>query len=107
MSAYLQWHGVDVPWYALALDALVASSPRPRPELCVRLIGNAGPLWIENPLKFKKMKDASGSVTHVLVTAPCSHTPTDYPVHSAAGFHCTAAFDQFGQSFNPSFVYTF
>jgi len=46
-------------------------------------LGNAGPLWIENPLQFNWAKDKSS----VTVRAPCSHTPVDYSIKSAAGFH--------------------
>lgn len=46
-------------------------------------LGNAGPLWIDNPLKYNTASDNS----HVTVQAPCSHTPVDYAISSAAGFH--------------------
>jgi len=46
-------------------------------------LSNAGPAWIENPIEYKPSKDKS-----VLnVYAPCSHTPVDYPIASAAGYH--------------------
>lgn len=46
-------------------------------------LGNAGPLWIENPLKYTEASDKS----KVTITAPCTHTPIDYAIKSAAGFH--------------------
>merc|ERR1711871_248144 len=45
--------------------------------------GNAGPLWIYNSLKYTAAPDNS----HVVVSAPCSHTPVDYSIKSAAGYH--------------------
>lgn len=45
--------------------------------------GNAGPLWIENPLEYNMAKDKS----NVQIRSPCSHTPVDYTIKSAAGFH--------------------
>jgi hypothetical protein len=50
-------------------------------------LGNAGPLWIENPLKLKPIKGGDGRVVAVSVSAPCSHTDVDYPIKAAAGFH--------------------
>ena len=50
--------------------------------------GNAGPLWIESPLKLTPVRStASGNVTAMSVTAPCSHTSVDYVIKAAAGFH--------------------
>lgn len=46
-------------------------------------VGNAGPLWIDNPLQFNVAPDNSS----VVVNAPCTHTPVDYPIAAAAGFH--------------------
>lgn len=46
-------------------------------------LSNAGPAWIENPIEYKAANDKS-----VLnVYSPCSHTPVDYPIASAAGYH--------------------
>lgn len=50
-------------------------------------LGNAGPLWIENPLKLKPVRGSDGRVVAVSVSAPCSHTDVDYPVKAAAGYH--------------------
>merc|ERR1711871_524643 len=44
---------------------------------------NAGPAWIWNPMKYNEAKDRS----QMVVRAPCSHTPIDYPIKSAAGYH--------------------
>jgi hypothetical protein len=49
--------------------------------------GNAGPLWINSALKLNPIKNASGGVTAISVTAPCSHTSVDYVITQAAGFH--------------------
>mmetsp|Transcript_29902 Transcript_29902/g.58622 ORF Transcript_29902/g.58622 Transcript_29902/m.58622 type:complete len:533 (-) Transcript_29902:194-1792(-) len=46
-------------------------------------LGNAGPVWIENPLEYNEAKDKS----KVTIRSPCSHTPVDYPIKSAAGYH--------------------
>lgn len=46
-------------------------------------LGNAGPLWIENPIEYKYNSDKSV----MNVYSPCSHTPVDYPIKAAAGFH--------------------
>lgn len=46
-------------------------------------LGNAGPVWIENPIEYKISSDKSV----MNVYSPCSHTPVDYPIKSAAGFH--------------------
>jgi hypothetical protein len=45
--------------------------------------GNVGPLWIYNSLKYNEAKDKSS----VTVDAPCSHTPINYSIKSAAGYH--------------------
>ena len=50
-------------------------------------LGNAGPLWIQNPLKLKPVKGSDGRVVAVSVSAPCSHTDVNYPIKSAAGYH--------------------
>lgn len=46
-------------------------------------LGNAGPIWIENPIEYQLSSDKS----IMNVYSPCSHTPINYPVSSAAGFH--------------------
>ena len=46
-------------------------------------LSNAGPAWIWNPMKYKEAKDKS----NVVVQAPCSHTPVDYFLKAAAGYH--------------------
>lgn len=46
-------------------------------------LGNAGPVWIENPIEYK----ASADQSVLNVYSPCSHTPVDYPIASAAGYH--------------------
>jgi hypothetical protein len=46
-------------------------------------LSNAGPAWIWNPMKYKESADKS----HVVVSAPCSHTPVDYILKAAAGYH--------------------
>ena len=45
--------------------------------------GNAGPLWILNSLKYNQASDKS----KIEVVAPCSHTPVDYSIAQAAGYH--------------------
>lgn len=45
--------------------------------------GNVGPVWIYNPLQYNEAKDKSV----VTLDAPCSHTPMDYPIKAAAGYH--------------------
>ena len=42
-------------------------------------LGNAGPVWIENPIEYQMASD--NSVLNVY--SPCSHTPIDYPIPSA------------------------
>jgi len=44
---------------------------------------NAGPLWIYNALKYNNAKDKS----KVVIQAPMMHTPVDYKIKAAAGFH--------------------
>ena len=44
---------------------------------------NAGPLWIYNALKYNNAKDKS----KVVIQAPMMHTPFDYKIKAAAGFH--------------------
>merc|ERR1711988_1352374 len=46
-------------------------------------LGNAGPVWIENPIEYQAASD--GSVLNVY--SPCSHTSVNYPIGSAAGYH--------------------
>ena len=46
-------------------------------------LSNAGPAWIYNPMEYKESPDKST----MFVYAPCSHTPVDYPIASAAGYH--------------------
>jgi hypothetical protein len=46
-------------------------------------LGNAGPVWIENPLQYNEAKDKS----KVTIQSPCSHTPVNYSIASAAGYH--------------------
>lgn len=45
--------------------------------------GNAGPIWIGSKLKYTEAADKS----KVTITAPCTHTPVDYFIKKAAGFH--------------------
>ena len=42
---------------------------------------NAGPLWIYNPLKYEDSKTAMN------IQSPMMHTPLDYGIKAAAGFH--------------------
>jgi hypothetical protein len=46
-------------------------------------LSNAGPVWIENPIEYKASKDQ----LVLNVFSPCSHTPVNYPIASAAGYH--------------------
>eukprot|EP01063_Lacrimia_lanifica_P013326 TRINITY_DN19960_c0_g1_i1.p1 TRINITY_DN19960_c0_g1~~TRINITY_DN19960_c0_g1_i1.p1 ORF type:complete len:544 (+),score=199.89 TRINITY_DN19960_c0_g1_i1:54-1685(+) len=46
-------------------------------------LSNVGPVWIYNSLKYEEAADRS----KVVVRAPSSHTPVDYPIKSAAGYH--------------------
>eukprot|EP00040_Diaphanoeca_grandis_P039817 m.260239 g.260239 ORF g.260239 m.260239 type:complete len:540 (+) comp39528_c0_seq1:66-1685(+) len=46
-------------------------------------LGNAGPLWIENPIEYQLASDKSA----LNVYSPCSHTPINYPIQEAAGYH--------------------
>jgi hypothetical protein len=46
-------------------------------------LSNAGPAWIWNSMKYKENDDKSD----VVVSAPCSHTPVDYAIKAAAGYH--------------------
>ena len=46
-------------------------------------LSNVGPLWIDNPLKLTPSKDGGSVVVH----APSSHTPVNYIIKEAAGFH--------------------
>ena len=46
-------------------------------------LSNAGPAWIWNPMEYKESSDKST----VNVYAPSSHTPVDYGLKAAAGFH--------------------
>lgn len=44
---------------------------------------NAGPLWIYNGLKYKQASDKSA----MTIQSPMMHTPIDYTIKAAAGFH--------------------
>ncbi len=44
---------------------------------------NAGPLWIYNSMKYEMAKDKS----KYTVQAPMMHTPDNYGISQAAGFH--------------------
>ena len=46
-------------------------------------LSNAGPAWIYNPMKYTDAKDRS----QMTVQAPSSHTPVDYAIKAAAGYH--------------------
>ena len=48
-------------------------------------LSNAGPAWIWNPMEYKETTQGTTKVTNVY--APSSHTPVDYPLKAAAGFH--------------------
>jgi hypothetical protein len=79
--------------WALAHAGPVASERFKRRGTPLRMandtfLGNAGPLWIDDPLKFTPLMDAQGeNVSAVAVAAPCSHTNVDYPIKAAAGLH--------------------
>jgi hypothetical protein len=46
-------------------------------------LSNAGPAWIYNPMEYNEAKDRS----QMVVQAPSSHTPIDYVIKAAAGYH--------------------